>query len=53
MEGNALSALGTVVEFHLSNFTDMAGTLLSQPLFLIAVGFFVIGGAIGLVKRIL
>lgn len=53
MAENALQALGTVVSFHLENFTSMAGQLLSTPLFLIGVGFFVIGGAIGLVKRIL
>lgn len=48
-----LDTLGTAVSFLLENFTSMAGTLLSTPLFLIGVGFFVIGGTIGLVKRIL
>lgn len=53
METNALGSLTTVVTFLLDKFTSMAGTLLTEPLFLIAVGFFVIGGSIGLVKRIL
>lgn len=50
---DSLSTLGTSVTFLLDKFTNMASTLLSTPLFLIGVGFFVIGGAIGLVKRIL
>ena len=49
----SLDTLGTSVTFLLDKFTSMASTLLSTPLFLIGVGFFVIGGAIGLVKRIL
>nr|CDL65876.1 unnamed protein product [uncultured bacterium] len=54
MDGtSALSVLGESVTFLLDKFTSMATTLLSEPLFLISVGFFVIGGAIGLVKRIL
>lgn len=53
MEGSALSTLGTAVEFILEQFGDMAGQLLTTPLFLIGLGFFVIGGSIGLVKRIL
>jgi hypothetical protein len=48
-----LDTLGTVVTFITSQFTSMASTLLTTPLFLISVGFFVVGGAIGLVKRIL
>nr|CDL65875.1 unnamed protein product [uncultured bacterium] len=48
-----METLTTVVTFITGQFTSMASTLLSQPLFLISVGFFVIGGAIGLVKRIL
>lgn len=46
-------AMTTAVSFVLEQFTDMAGTLLSTPLFLISVGFFVVGGSIGLVKRII
>lgn len=53
MEGNALATLGTAVTFILEQFTDMASQLLSTPLFLIGIALFVIGGAIGLVKRIL
>ncbi len=53
MEGNALATLGTAVEFLLEHFTDMAGQLLTTPLFLLGIGFFAIGGCIGLVKRIL
>lgn len=48
----SLDTLGTSVTFLLDKFTSMASTLLSSPLFLIGVGFFVIGGAIALVKRI-
>lgn len=50
---NTLATLGTVGEFILEHFGDMADTLLSTPLALIGVGFFVIGGTIGLVKRII
>lgn len=52
LEVGALETLGTAITFLLSQFTGMASTLLSTPLFLIGVGFFVIGGSIGLVKRI-
>ena len=48
-----LTTLTTVVTYILGIFTDMAETLLSTPLFLIGVAFFVIGGSIGLVKRII
>lgn len=48
-----MDTLTTVVTFVTSQFSSMASTLLSTPLFLISVGFFVVGGAIGLVKRIL
>jgi hypothetical protein len=47
------TALPEVVTYIISQFTSMAGTLLTEPLFLISVGFFVVGGVIGLVKRIL
>lgn len=53
MEGSVLATLGTAVEFILEQFTAMGTQLLTTPLFLIGVGFFVIGGSIGLVKRIL
>lgn len=53
LEATALDTLGTSVTFLLGHFTDMAETLLSTPLFLIGIGFFVIGGSIGLVRRIL
>ena len=48
-----LDTLVSVVTQLWTWFTEMAGDLLSTPIFLISVGFFVIGGAIGLVKRIL
>lgn len=48
-----LDTLGTVVTYLLGQFTDMASTLLSTPLALIGIAFFVIGGLIGLVHRIL
>ena len=50
--GGTLDTLKTAVEFLLTQFTSMASTLLSTPLFLIGVGIFVIGASIGLVKRI-
>ena len=53
MAGTSLAVLETVVTFVTDNFTGMASTLLSEPLFLLSVGFFVVGGAIGLVKRVL
>ena len=46
-------ALTSAVAFVTSQFTSMASTLLSTPLFLISVGFFAVGGSIGLVKRII
>ena len=53
MGETALASLGSVVTYLLGQFTDMAETLLSTPLALIGIGFFVIGGSIGLVHRIL
>ena len=47
------TALPQVVSYILEQFTSMSATLLSTPLFLIGVGFFVVGGSIGLVKRII
>ena len=49
---NALATLQTVLDFILTEFGDMANTLLSMPLFLVGVGFFVAGGLIGLVRRV-
>lgn len=48
----ALATLQTVLDFILTEFGDMASTLLSMPLFLIGVGFFVAGGLVGLVRRV-
>lgn len=54
MEGaTGLETLVTVVTQIWDWFGEMASDLLATPIFLISVGFFVIGGAIGLVKRIL
>ena len=54
MDGtSALATLGTSVQFILDGFTGMADTLLDTPLFLVGIGFFVVGGCIGLVKRII
>ena len=47
-----MEQLITVVTFIVDQFTSMASTLLSTPLFLIPVGIFVVGAAIGLVRRI-
>ena len=47
------TVLPEVVTYILGQFGDMSATLLSTPLFLIGVGFFVVGGCIGLVKRII
>ncbi len=53
MADTALATLGTVVTYIIGEFTDMASTLLETPLALIGLGFFVIGGTIGLVHRII
>lgn len=54
MDGTSvLDNLMVVAEFITDGFTGMAQTLLSTPLFLIGIGFFVVGGSIGLVKRII
>lgn len=50
---SALSTLKTVAEFLFGTFGDMAEKLLTEPLFLISIGFFVLGGCIGLVHRII
>lgn len=50
---SVFDTLMTVADFILSGFEGMADTLLSAPLFLIGVGFFFVGGCIGLVKRII
>lgn len=52
MAEGSLDALKSVVDFLLPEFSDMATTLLSMPLYLISVGFFVVGGVIGLVRRV-
>lgn len=50
---SVLSTLKTVADFLFGTFGDMATKLLTEPLFLISIGFFVLGGCIGLVHRIL
>ena len=49
----AFQTLGNAVTFMWEQFTEMATTMLSTPIFLIPLAIFVIGAAIGLVKRIL
>lgn len=49
----AFQTLGTAVEFMWEQFTEMAETFLETPILLIPLGIFVIGGAIGLVKRVI
>lgn len=46
------TALPAAVEFIVEQFTSFASTLLTTPLFLIPVAIFVVGAAIGLVKRL-
>lgn len=53
MADTALATLGTVVTYLLGQFTSMADTLLKTPLALVGLGFFVVGGCIGLVHRII
>ncbi len=54
IEGTStLGTLSTVAQFILDGFGGMAETLLDTPLFLIGIGFFCVGGFIGLVHRIL
>lgn len=45
--------LTSAVEFMWENFTHMCTTVLETPVLLIPLGIFVIGGAIGLVKRVI
>lgn len=49
----ALDVLAEATSFIWDKFTAMAGDLLATPLFLVPVGIFVVGAAIGLVKRII
>lgn len=53
MGESVLATLGSVVTYLIGQFGDMADKLLETPLALIGLGFFVIGGSIGLVKRII
>lgn len=47
-----LTTLTTAFEWVVGNFTSMATTLLSTPLFLIPVAIFAVGACIGLVRRL-
>lgn len=49
---NLLETLGTAVSFIVDQFTNFASELLATPLFLIPIAIFVVGAAIGLVKRL-
>lgn len=49
----ALDTLAETTSFIWDKFVAMAEGLLGTPLFLIPVGIFVVGAAIGLVKRII
>lgn len=47
-----METLTQAFSWVLGNFTDMAETMLSTPLFLIPVAIFAVGACIGLVKRL-
>lgn len=49
---NVLDTLTSAFGWVVDNFTDMASTLLSTPLFLIPVAIFAVGACIGLVRRL-
>lgn len=57
MEGSAMSnlltELGTVVTQVLSWVSDAAGTIVETPILLLTTGFVVLGGAIGILGRLL
>ena len=55
MEGAAttgMEALGTLFTTITGWMGSMADTILAEPLFLLPLGFFIVGGAIGLVGRL-
>lgn len=49
--GTGLETVGTVVTQIFTWVTQCATTIKSEPIMLLGVGFFCIGGAIGLVRR--
>lgn len=53
MEGEALTNLTTAFEFMTSAMGDMATVILGNAIFLIPVGIFVAGAAIGLCGRLI
>lgn len=54
MEGviTAMEALGTLFTTITGWMGTMVDTIVAEPLFLLPLGFFVVGGAIGLVGRL-
>ena len=55
MEGAAtgMEALGSLFTTITGWMGTMADTIISEPLFLLPLGFFVVGGAIGLCSRLI
>ena len=50
---NALSNLQTGVDFIITQFGTMCTKIADTPILLIGVGIFVVGGAIGLARRLI
>lgn len=53
MEGTGMASLTTAFEFVTTCMGDMCTTILSQAIFLLPVGIFVAGAAIGLCGRLI
>lgn len=51
--GSALTLLGTVITALISYVEQMLGMIMENELALIVIGFFVIGGAIGIALRLI
>lgn len=51
--GGSLTTLGTVVTQVISWFTSTLDTISTTPILLVGMGFYVVGGGIGLARRAL
>lgn len=55
MEGitTSLESLKTVVSYFTTEFSTIVTTIASNPILLLPTGFFVLGGSIGIAKRLM
>jgi len=53
MEGNTLTALGSVITFLTEQFTAVLTVIIDKPILLLPVGIFVAGAVIGLAHRLI